>query len=66
MELSDEQVRAIDELDAALCQFLNNADDEYDPRVWIPSIRKDFKRLGEAYNKCHVLGIMDLRGIGET
>lgn len=61
MELNDEQVRAIDRLDSALCQFLNNADDEFDPRVWIPSIKRNFADLAAAYNECHRLKVMDLR-----
>lgn len=61
MVLTDEQVKAIDELDAALCQFLNNAADSYDPNLWVPSIINDFKRLGKAYDKCHSLKVMDLR-----
>jgi len=58
--LTEEQVRAIDDLDAALCQFLNNVGDEYDPRVWIPSIKRNFADLAVAYNECHKAGVMDL------
>lgn len=60
MTLTEDQIRAIDVLDAALCQFLNNADDEYDPRVWIPSIKRNFADLAVAYNECHKAGVMDL------
>jgi hypothetical protein len=54
-------VIALADLDFALCQFLNNAADEYDPRVWLPSIRRDFASLSRAYNECHVMGTMDLQ-----
>lgn len=67
MTLTEEQVKAIDDLDGALCQFLNNAADQYDPDVWVPSVRRDFARLSEAYNHCHVVKVMDLlRAMGVT
>jgi|SRR5215217_3675876 len=59
--LPPDMLTALDVLDNALCQFLNNASDEFDPRVWIPSIERDFARLADAYNQCHVVKLMDLR-----
>jgi hypothetical protein len=52
---------AIDKLDSALCQFLNNVGDEYDPRVWLPSVRRDLDALNAAYNDCHRVGVMDIQ-----
>lgn len=63
MNLTPEQVEAIDQLDSALCQFLNNAQDEYDPRVWLPTLERDFQDLRRAYNDCHRLKVMDLRAV---
>lgn len=50
---------AIDALDSALCQFINNAADQYDPSVWVPSVRRDFGELSKAYNECHRVGVMN-------
>ena len=55
------QAEALDRLDLALCQFLNNVGDEYDPRVWLPSVKRDLDRLSKVYNECHVIGLMDLK-----
>lgn len=57
---------ALADLDSALCQFLNNVGDEYDPRVWVPSIKRDLGRLAKAYNQCHALGTMDIRASVEN
>jgi len=61
-----EHVDLIDKLDSALCQFLNNAADEYDPRVWVPSVKRDFVELGKVYNECHVAGLMDIQRAART
>ena len=63
--LTQEQIEAIDRLDLALCQFLNNADDAYDPRVWVESIKRDFKDLSDAYNACHKTKAMNWDRIPE-
>lgn len=61
MTLTAEQVEALDDLDAALCNFLNAASDEFDPRLWIPETKRNFKALARAYNECHVLNILDIQ-----
>lgn len=61
-----EHVDLIDKLDSALCQFLNNAADEYDPRVWVPSVKRDFAELDKVYNECHVAGLMDIQRAART
>lgn len=60
-DLIERQSKALDRLDVALCQFLNNAGDEYDPRVWLPSVKRDLDELAKVYNDCHRSGVMDLR-----
>lgn len=60
MNLTEQQIAAIDRLDGALCNFLNGASDPYDPRLWIPETQRNFAELCEAYNECHVHKVMDL------
>ncbi len=55
------QVEAINKLDSALCNFLNGASDEYDPRLWIPETKRNFEKLCDVYNLCHVVKVMDIR-----
>lgn len=59
-DLIERQTEMFDRLDAALCQFLNNAGDEYDPREWVPSVKRDLLSLAQVYNDCHKVGVMDL------
>jgi hypothetical protein len=64
--LTHEQVDAIDRLDSALCNFLNGASDQYDPRLWIPETKRNFAALCDAYNQCHIMKVMDLRRAADT
>lgn len=61
MDLNDEQVKALDRLDAALCQYINNVGDEWDDPRWVVSVQRNLGELSEAYNQCHVVKLMDIR-----
>ena len=53
-----------DELEAALCEFCNNAEDEIaNVHLWSESVRRDFKRLTAAYNKWYSAQVKPLRTI---
>jgi hypothetical protein len=44
----------IDQIDAALCNYVNNVGDEYTPiQEWDESIKRNFETLYEAYDTWH-------------
>lgn len=63
MSLTQEQIDALDRLDSALCQYINNVGDEWDDPRWEVSVQKNLGELSEAYNECHKVKLMDLREI---